>query len=121
MGGAYACNVPDTTLLITAVRSLSDRLRTLPESALRRGAAAEGLALARELALRAQRLEFPGRVPRELPDAGLFAVGDQLAVAGHDLAEILRGVDDGGEKLTSAVDLVEAGARRVADAVARTR
>ena len=25
-----------------------------------------------------------------MPDAGIFAVGDQLAVAGHDLAEALR-------------------------------
>lgn len=120
VGGAYACNVPDTTPLITALEPLTDRLRALPESVLRRGAAAEGLALARELARCAQRLEFHGRVPYELPDAGLFAVGDQLAVAGHDLAEILRAVDDGGEKLTAAVDLVEEGARRVASAAAPT-
>ncbi|NSC22115.1 hypothetical protein FM076_13310 [Streptomyces albus subsp. chlorinus] len=65
----------------------------MPQSTLRRGAAAEGLALARELALRAQRLEFPeggGPGGRELPDAGIFAVGDQLAVAGHDLAAALE-------------------------------
>ena len=96
VGGAYACGVLDTTPLITAVQLLADRLRTLPESALRNGAAAEGLALARELAHRAQLLEFPGGTPRELPEAGLFVVGDQVAVAGHDLAEILREVDAAG-------------------------
>jgi hypothetical protein len=81
----------DTTELDAAVDRLSDRLRGLPESALRRGAAAAGLALARELARRAQRLEPPGdRAPGELPDAGIYAVGDQVAVAGHDLAQALR-------------------------------
>ncbi|NEE32695.1 hypothetical protein G3M53_45500, partial [Streptomyces sp. SID7982] len=54
------------------------------------GAAAEALAAARELAVRAQRLESPGAEPRELPDAGMFAVGDQLAVAGRDLAVALE-------------------------------
>ncbi|MBW1602764.1 hypothetical protein JJV70_11715 [Streptomyces sp. JJ66] len=78
------------TPLVTAVEALADRLRALPQSTLRRGAAATALALARELAEAAQRLEEPGRPPRELPDAGLFAVGDQLAVTGHDLAEALR-------------------------------
>ncbi len=48
------------------------------------------LELARELSLRAQRLEAPGEAPREVPDAGLFVVGDQVAVAGLDLAEALR-------------------------------
>ncbi|MGK5628690.1 hypothetical protein [Streptomyces sp. URMC 123] len=80
----------DVTPLINAVNALADRLRSLPQSALRRGAAAEGLALARELALRAQLLEFPGREPVPLPDAGPFTVADQVAVAGHDLAEVLR-------------------------------
>ncbi|MEU9116036.1 hypothetical protein AB0D04_30780 [Streptomyces sp. NPDC048483] len=81
----------DVMPLQTAVDALADRLRSLPQSALGRGAAAEGLALARELALRAQRLEAPQRAPRAMPDAGMFAVGDQLAVAGHDLVEALRG------------------------------
>ncbi|MBW1595744.1 hypothetical protein [Streptomyces sp. JJ38] len=79
----------DVTPLMTAVDALADRLRALPQSALRRGAAAEALALARDLAARAQRVEEPGHAPRELPDAGLFAVGDQVAVAGHDLAQAL--------------------------------
>jgi len=118
VGGAYACAVRDTTPLITAVRLLADRLRTLPESALRRGAAAEGLSLARELAARAQRLEFPGRTPCELPDAGPFAAGDQLAVAGHDLAAVLREVDAPGE-LGAAVGEVEAAADRVAAVTTR--
>lgn len=118
----------DTTELISAVDRLADRLRALPESKLRRGAAAEGLATAQELALRAQRLEFPGAAPRPLPEVGIFAVGDQVAVAGHDLAVVLGergaarpagaaaearggGVDvDGGERLSAerdaAVDLV---------------
>ncbi|CAM5585368.1 hypothetical protein GCM10010329_75690 [Streptomyces spiroverticillatus] len=96
----------DTTPLLTAVERLADRLRSTPESRLRRGAAAEGLALARELALRAQRLEFPDREPRELPDAGLFSVADQLAVAGRDLA-LAMGTAPSGE-LDEAVKLVEA-------------
>ncbi|MFI9050102.1 hypothetical protein [Streptomyces sp. NPDC053427] len=81
----------DVMPLQTAVDALADRLRSLPQSTLSRGAAAEGLALAQELALRAQRIESPGRVPRAMPDAGMFAAGDQLAVAGHDLVEALRG------------------------------
>jgi hypothetical protein len=92
----------------------------LPESALHRGAAAEGLALARELALRAQRLEFPSRTPYELPDVGVFAVCDQLLVAAHDLAEILRHVD-AETGLTDAVRLVRAGAARVTDAATGKR
>jgi len=88
--------VPDTTPLTTAVARLADRLRALPESALRRGAEAQGRSLARELAYRAQRLEFPEAEPLELPDAGPFAVGDQLAVAGHDLVAALREVDAAG-------------------------
>ncbi|MFE4020964.1 hypothetical protein ACFXPZ_26760, partial [Streptomyces sp. NPDC059101] len=86
----------DVTPLQTAVDALADRLRALPQSALRRGAAAEGLALARELAARAQLIERPGERPRELPDAGMFAAGDQLAVAGHDLVEALRSAGGGG-------------------------
>ncbi|MGW4839313.1 hypothetical protein [Streptomyces globisporus] len=80
----------DTTPLILAVDRFADRLRSAPQSRLQRGAAAEALAAARELAVRAQRLESPGAEPRELPDAGMFAVGDQLAVAGRDLAAVLE-------------------------------
>lgn len=110
----------DAAPLISAVQSAADRLRTLPESALRRGAAAEGLALARELAVRAQRLEFPGHTPRELPDVGVFAVGDQLMVAAHDLAEILSDVDADHE-LTDAVGLVRFSGARIAAAATGTR
>lgn len=82
----------DTTPLITAVDRLADRLRALPQSTLRRGAAEEGLALARSLSERAQRLEFnPPMEPRVMPDAGIFAVGDQVSVAGHDMALALAG------------------------------
>jgi hypothetical protein len=77
--------VPDHAL-DAAVERLAGRLRSLPQSRLQSGAAAVGLSLARRLAHRAQELEFPGREPYELPDDGVFAVGDQLAVAGHDLA-----------------------------------
>lgn len=82
--------VLDTTELTAAVERLADRLRAAPQSRLPRGAAAEGLALARELALRAQRIEEPGREPRLVPDAGVFTVADQVAVTGTDLAEALR-------------------------------
>ncbi|MGW1730069.1 hypothetical protein [Streptomyces sp. NPDC001999] len=80
----------DTTPLITAVDRFADRLRAAPQSRLQRGAAAEGLATARELAVRAQRIEAPDREPRILPDVGMFAIGDQLAVAGRDLAMALE-------------------------------
>ncbi|WP_392753354.1 hypothetical protein [Streptomyces sp. LN590] len=80
----------DTTPLITAVDRFADRLRAAPQSRLQRGAAAEGLATARELAARAQRIEAPDREPRTLPDVGMFAIGDQLTVAGRDLAVALE-------------------------------
>ncbi|GAA2461347.1 MULTISPECIES: hypothetical protein [Streptomyces] len=80
----------DTTELTAAVDRLADRLRAAPQSRLQRGAAAAGLALARDLAVRAQRLEAPDAPPRTMPDAGVFSVADQLMVAGNDLAEILR-------------------------------
>ncbi|NJQ02752.1 hypothetical protein [Streptomyces zingiberis] len=86
----------DVTSLETAVDRLADRLRAAPRSRLRQGAAAEGLALARELAVRARRIECPGAEPPIMPEAGLFAVGDQVAVAGHDLAMALRHADAGG-------------------------
>ncbi|MEV1049615.1 hypothetical protein [Streptomyces sp. NPDC049887] len=102
----------DTTPLTAAVERFADRLRAAPQSRLQRGAAAEGLALARELAERAQRIETPGRQPRIMPDAGVFAVADQLVVAGTDLAEAVRtGTASPGE-LDEAVELVEAAARR---------
>ncbi|NXY99126.1 hypothetical protein HYE82_33060 [Streptomyces sp. BR123] len=85
----------DTSPLTAAVERFADRLRAMPQSRLQQGAAAEALRLARELSARAQRLEEPHRTApvREIPDAGLFVVGDQVAVAGLDLAEALRAAD----------------------------
>ncbi len=79
----------DTTPLTRAVDHFADRLRAAPQSRLQRGAAAEALRLARELARRAQVLEEPGVVPREMPDAGMFAAADQVTVAVHDLALVI--------------------------------
>ncbi|WP_282795039.1 hypothetical protein [Streptomyces sp. CC224B] len=93
----------DTTPLIAAVDRFADRLRAAPQSRLQRGAAAEALALARELAVRAQLAEAPGAEPRVMPDAGMFAAADQITVAGRDLAVVLR--DE--RELAEAVRLVE--------------
>lgn len=68
----------------------ADRLRAAPQSRLQRGAAAEALALARELSRRAQLVDEPGAEPREMPDAGMFAAADQILVAAHDLAVVLK-------------------------------
>ncbi|MBA4865391.1 hypothetical protein H1V43_29450 [Streptomyces sp. PSKA54] len=92
----------DTTPLTSAVDHFADRLRAAPQSRLQRGAAAEALALARELSLRAQRLEDPEAAPREMPDAGMFAAADQITVAARDLALVLK--DEG--QLAEAVTLV---------------
>ncbi|WP_031086606.1 hypothetical protein [Streptomyces sp. NRRL WC-3549] len=100
----------DTTPLITAVERFADRLRSAPQSRLRRGLAAEALATARELSARAQRIESPDREPRLLPDAGVFAVGDQLAVAGRDLAVALETASP--QELDEAVRGVEEAAER---------
>ncbi|MFD3521441.1 hypothetical protein [Streptomyces sp. NPDC058653] len=107
----------DTTRLTAAVDRFADRLRAAPQSRLQRGAAAEGLALARELSVTAQRIETPDgeppRPPRIMPDAGVFAVADQLTVAAGDLAEALR-------TAPSVVELDEA-VRAVERAVARAK
>ncbi|MYU20904.1 hypothetical protein GTY84_03365 [Streptomyces sp. SID8352] len=86
-----------------AVEDFADRLRAAPQSRLQRGAAAEALELARELARRAQRLEEPGTEPRVMPDAGMFAAADQIAVAANDLAAVLT--EPG--QVEEAVGLVE--------------
>ncbi|MFD9903955.1 hypothetical protein [Streptomyces sp. NPDC059063] len=93
----------DTTPLIIAVDHFADRLRAAPQSRLQRGAAAEALELARELAVRAQLREAPHAEPRRMPDAGMFAAADQITVAGRDLAVVLR--DEA--ELTEAVRLVQ--------------
>ncbi|MFE5733077.1 hypothetical protein ACFQ7A_19490 [Streptomyces sp. NPDC056528] len=104
----------DTSDLTAAVERFADRLRAAPHSRLQQGAAAEGLALAQELAVRAQRVEEPDREPRTMPDAGIFAVGDQLAVAGNDLAEALRTAPAGSREgeLDEAVGLVRGALER---------
>ncbi|MBT3164947.1 hypothetical protein HTV80_17785 [Streptomyces sp. Vc74B-19] len=81
----------------------ADRLRAAPQSRLQRSAAAEALALARELARRTQLVEEPGTAPREMPDAGMFAAADQITVAGHDYALVLK--DEG--EVAEAARLVE--------------
>lgn len=86
----------------------ADRLRAAPQSRLQRGGAAEALALAREMAVRAQLLEAPGGPVHEMPDAGMFAAADQVTVAGNDLALVL--VDEAA--LAEAVALVEEAQRR---------
>ena len=86
----------------------ADRLRAAPQSRLQRGAATEALTLARELARRSQLSEDPSAEPREMPDAGMFAAADQITVAGHDLALVLR--DE--KELAEAVALVQEAQRR---------
>ncbi|WP_328926045.1 hypothetical protein OG429_16300 [Streptomyces sp. NBC_00190] len=101
----------DTSPLTAAVERFADRLRAAPQSRLQQGAAAAALELARELSARAQTLE--GVPVRQMPDAGMFVVGDQVAVAGLDLAEALRAVREGdgttapSGMLDEAVGLVE--------------
>lgn len=98
----------DTTPLTRAVDHFADRLRAAPQSRLQRGAAAEALRLARELARRAQWLEDPDSEPREMPDAGMFAAADQIMVAANDLALVLRNEAE----LAEAVVLVEEAQQR---------
>ncbi|MFE2277306.1 hypothetical protein ACFXAE_08565 [Streptomyces sp. NPDC059454] len=93
----------DTTPFTRAVDHFADRLRAAPQSRLQRGGAAEALALARDLARRTQLVEEPGTEPREMPDAGMFAAADQITVAGHDLALVLKSEDE----VREAVRLVE--------------
>lgn len=105
----------DTSPLTAVVERFADRLRAMPQSRLQQGAAAEALQLARELSARAQRLESPsGAAPaRTMPDAGVFVVGDQVAVAGADLAEALRAAD-----ATAAPDTATAPSEMLDEAVA---
>ncbi|MEU0754559.1 hypothetical protein [Streptomyces albogriseolus] len=93
----------DTTPFTRAVDHFADRLRAAPQSRLQRGAAAEALALARDLARRTQLVEEPGTEPRGMPDAGMFAAADQITVAGHDYALVLRSDED----VAEAARLVE--------------
>ncbi|MGW4898729.1 hypothetical protein ACWEQL_41865 [Kitasatospora sp. NPDC004240] len=89
----------EVTPLLEAVDSLADRFRSMPQSRLlapvpgHDSRAAAALAAARRLAAVAQAAE--GEAVREFPEAGAFAVGDQLAVAGHDLAAALAALPAG--------------------------
>ncbi|MEU6226195.1 hypothetical protein [Streptomyces sp. NPDC047042] len=98
----------DTSPLTLAVDHFADRLRAAPQSRLQRGAAAEALGLARELARRAQLLEAPGEEPRVMPDVGMFAAADQVTLAARDLALVLRGEGE----LAAALALVAEAQRR---------
>lgn len=86
--------MPDPTPLLAPAERLADRFRSMPQSKLTQFAPL-GLRLARRLAVLAQQLE--GLPVRELPDAGVFAVGDQIALAAHDLAAALAGTAAGAE------------------------
>ncbi|MGW6918473.1 hypothetical protein ACWGB8_32360 [Kitasatospora sp. NPDC054939] len=92
--------------LVEAVDGLADRFRSMPQNRLlgavpgHPSRAAAGHALAGRLAAAAQTAE--GSAVRAFPDAGAFAVGDQLAVAGHDLAVALAALPAG-----AAVALVQ--------------
>ncbi|MFJ2806449.1 hypothetical protein [Kitasatospora sp. NPDC087271] len=88
----------DVQPFVEAVDSLADRFRSLPQSKLLgavpgyESRAAAALALARRLAALA--LAAESGPDREFPDAGAFAAGDQLAVAGHDLAAALAALPE---------------------------
>ncbi|PWI46055.1 hypothetical protein [Streptomyces sp. ICBB 8177] len=88
----------DRTPLDAAVERLADRFRALPASRLTR-VAADGLTLVRELSTAAQRLERPGARPLLPPDDGMYVIGDQLAVVGHDLAAALAEAGDEGDEV----------------------
>ncbi|MFD0272004.1 hypothetical protein ACFVGY_36365 [Streptomyces sp. NPDC127106] len=115
----------DTSPLTVAVERFADRLRAMPQSRLQQGAAAEALRLARELSARAQRLEEPHRAApaREIPDAGVFVVGDQVAVAGADLAAALHAADaadaDARETATAPSGILDEAVRLVEQAEVR--
>lgn len=95
----------DCAPLQSAVDRLADRFRSLPQSRLRPVAPA-GLALARTLSAAGQRLERPDREPLLMPDDGIFVVGDQIAVAGHDLVAALAAHPDRHDVLDGALHAV---------------
>ncbi|WP_030062483.1 MULTISPECIES: hypothetical protein [Streptomyces] len=113
----------DVQPLIEAVDALADRFRSLPQSKLLGAVpgygsrAAAALELARRLAALA--LAAEGGPARDFPDAGAFAVGDQLAVAGHDLAALLAALPEGAEVALPGGPEPVAGV--LADAVAAVR
>ncbi|WP_405011833.1 hypothetical protein [Kitasatospora sp. NBC_01539] len=98
--------------LLDAVERLADRFRSMPQSRLlaavpgHTSRAAAVLALVRGFAATALALE--GEPPRTVPDAGAFAVGDQLAVAGYDLAAAAGGRPEVLAEALAAVAAAEA-------------
>lgn len=106
----------DTSPLTAVVERFADRLRAAPQSRLQQGAAAAALELARDLAARARNLEdLP---PHEMPDAGIFVVGDQVAVAGQDLAQALRAAGEG-DSAKAPSEMLDEAVRRVEQAEVR--
>jgi hypothetical protein len=102
----------DCAPLLTAADRLAGRFRSLPQSRLHGTVAQTGLELARWLSAEAQGIEFPGEPVRALPDEGVFVVGDQIAVAAHDLAAALGDRPDLAGRLAAAVARVEDAAKR---------
>jgi len=102
--------MPDPTPLLAQAERLADRFRSMPQSKLVL-LAPLGLQLARQLADYARQLE--GLPVLELPDAGVFAVGDQIALTAHDLAAALAapgsGSDAGSESYTESGSYAESG------------
>jgi hypothetical protein len=86
--------MPDPTPLLAQAERLADRFRSMPQSKLVL-LAPLGLQLARQLADYARQLE--GLPVLELPDAGVFAVGDQIALTAHDLAAALAAPGSGSD------------------------
>ncbi|WP_042403520.1 hypothetical protein [Streptacidiphilus carbonis] len=102
----------DPTPLLFAADRLADRFRSMPQGRLTQ-LAPEGLRLARLLARQEEAVAAEGPARPEIPDAGIFAVGDQIALAAHDLAEALRGADreEAEAVLAEALAAVEQGYR----------
>ncbi|NYI06041.1 hypothetical protein [Allostreptomyces psammosilenae] len=112
--GAGWYDQPEVAEMAALLDTLADRYRSMSEGRLRArtpsgpSRARAGLELARALALAAQGLEFVAAAPapqapaspaeappqgwRIMPEAGVFSVGDQLAVAAHDLLAALPAV-----------------------------
>jgi hypothetical protein len=92
----YPDGMSDSSALLLAADRLADRFRSMPQRRLAE-LAPDGLLLARRLARRSQALEGGAARP-ELPDVGIFAVGDQIALTAHDLAQALTSSHvDGGD------------------------
>ena len=106
----------DRTPLLHAADRLADRFRSMPQGRLAQ-LAPEGLELARRLARRAQALEG-GAVRPELPDAGIFAVGDQIALTAHDLAAALADSSSGDPDDGDSADGPDADGPRAEDPLA---